>query len=526
MTAVGIDLGTSFSSVAVVKQGRITIASDEEGRSAIPSIVHFPKQGQPIVGFAAREMLITDPENTIFSAKRLIGRRYNDPAVNAHQMGVPYRIVEGPNGSAVISIRGEYYSVPEISAYILRHMKRIAERFLGEPVDQAVITVPANFNDAQREATRIAGRIAGLEVLRVLNEPTAAALSYGLGRGYEKTVAVYDFGGGTFDFTVLEIQNRIFRVVTTAGDTLLGGDDLDNALAEHVNRLFMRQTGIDLHRDIVEWQRLLFGAEKAKCELSQAESAEVRLAKVAYRPQGALDLAIPVSRWDANALWKEFVGRTLAVCDRALADAGRTPDQIDEILLVGGTTFVPLVRAAVEQYFRQKPRADVDPTLAVALGAAMQAAALSAAPSPDPRQVKALLLDVIPLTIGIAAAGGLMEPIIERNSAIPVEKTRRFSTSRDGQTEVKLRIYQGESRKVAENIFLGELVVGGLRPAPRGTIDIDVTFEVDTDGILNVTARDLDSGRLHSTRVKISGELSEEAIARLRSRYEDPSGGR
>ncbi|MBI5482501.1 MAG: Hsp70 family protein [Deltaproteobacteria bacterium] len=520
MTAVGIDLGTSFSSVAVVRNGRVMIAADSDGVTAIPSIVHFPAQGPPIVGYPAREMLLTDPENTVFSAKRLIGRRYNDAAVNAHQMGVPYRIVEGPNGSAVLSVRGEYYSVPEVAAYVLRHMKRIAEQFLGQPVDQAVVTVPANFNDAQREATRIAGRIAGLEVLRVLNEPTAAALSYGLGRGYEKTVAVYDFGGGTFDFTVLEIQNRIFRVVTTAGDTLLGGDDLDTALSEHVNRLFMRQTGIDLHRDLVEWQRLLFGAEKAKRELSEAESAEVRLAKVAYRTQGALDLAVPVSRWDANALWKEFVGRSLAVCDRALADAGRTANQVDEILLCGGTTYIPLVKAAVEQYFHTKPRADVDPMLAVALGAAMQAAALSATPSPDPRQVKALLLDVIPLTIGIAAAGGMMEPIIERNAAIPVEKTRRFSTSRDGQTEVKIRIYQGESRKVAENTFLGELVVGGLRPAPRGTIDIDVTFEVDTDGILNVSARDLDSGRLHSTRVKISGDLSEDRIAQLRKRYE------
>ncbi|HEY3353961.1 MAG TPA: Hsp70 family protein [Polyangia bacterium] len=520
MTAIGIDLGTSFSSVAVVKDGRVVIAKDSQGNAAIPSVVHFPAQGPPIVGYPAREMQLTDPENTIFSSKRLIGRRYGDAAVHAHQMGVPYHIVEGPNGSAVLSVHGEYYSVPEVAAYVLRHMKRIAEQFLGQPVYQAVITVPANFNDSQREATRIAGRIAGLEVLRILNEPTAAALSYGLGRGYEKTVAVYDFGGGTFDFTLLEIQNRIFRVVTTAGDTLLGGDDLDGALAEHANRLFTRGSGIDLHRDVVEWQRLLFGAEQAKRDLSDAESTELKLARVAYRAAGALDLNVPITRWDANALWKEFVGRSLTVCDRALADATRTANQVDEILLCGGTTFVPLVRAAVEQYFHTKPRADVDPLLAVALGAAMQAAALSAAPTPDPRQVKALLLDVIPLTIGIAAAGGMMEPIIDRNAAIPVEKTRRFSTSRDGQTEVKIRIYQGESRKTAENTLLGELVVGSLRPAPRGQIDIDVTFEVDTDGILNVSARDLDSGRLHSTRVKISGDLSEDRIAELRRRHE------
>ena len=520
MTAIGIDLGTSFSSVAVVKDGRVVIAKDAQGQVAIPSIVHFPAQGPPIVGYAAREMLLTEPENTVFSAKRLIGRRFGDPAVHAHQMGVAYHIVEGPNGSAVVAVRGEYYSIPEVAAYVLRHMKRIAEQFLGQPVYQAVVTVPANFNDAQREATRIAGRIAGLEVLRVLNEPTAAALSYGLGRGYEKTVAIYDFGGGTFDFTLLEIQNRIFRVVTTAGDTLLGGDDFDNALADHVNRLFTRQNGIDLHRDVVEWQRLIFGSEQAKRELSEAEQTEVRLSKVAYRTSGALDLAVPITRWDANALWKEFVGRSLTVCDRALADASRTASQVDEILLCGGTTYVPLVRAAVEQYFHMKPRADVDPLLAVALGAAMQAAALSQAPSPDPRQVKALLLDVIPLTIGIAAAGGLMEPIIERNAAIPVEKTRRFSTSRDGQNEVKIRIYQGESRKISENTLLGELVVGGLRPAPKGQIDIDVTFEVDTDGILNVSARDLDSGRLHSTRVKISGDLSEDHIAEIRRRHE------
>jgi molecular chaperone DnaK len=520
MTAIGIDLGTSYSSVAVIKEGRVVIAKDAQGNTAFPSIVHFPGSGSPSVGYGAREKLLSEPENTVFSAKRLIGRRYSDPAVHSHQMGVPYRIVEGPNASAVVAVRGEYYSVPEISAYVLRHLKRVAEQSLGQSVDQAVVTVPANFNDAQREATRIAGRIAGLEVLRVLNEPTAAALAYGLGRGYEKTVAVYDFGGGTFDFTVLEIQNRIFRVVTTAGDTLLGGDDFDNALAEHVNRLFMRQSSIDLHRDVVEWQRLLFGSEEAKRRLSEIESTEVHLAQVAYRAQGALDLAIPVTRWDANALWKEFVGRSLAVCDRALADSGRTTSQVDEILLCGGTTYVPLVRAAVEQYFRTRPRADVDPLLAVALGAGMQAAALSAAPTPDPRQVKALLLDVIPLTIGIAAAGGMMEPIIERNAAIPVEKTRRFSTSRDGQAEVKIRIYQGESRKVQENAFLGELVVSGLRPAARGSIDIDVTFEVDTDGILNVSARDLDSGRLHSTRVKISGELDENRIAELRKRHD------
>jgi molecular chaperone DnaK len=327
-----------------------------------------------------------------------------------------------------------------------------------------------------------------------------------MGRGYDKTLAIYDFGGGTFDFTLLDLQDRVFRTLSTAGDMLLGGDDLDLQLAEEVARQFERKHNVDLHRDVVEWQRLLFSCERAKRTLSREERVDINIERVAYRTAGVQDVAHSITRWQAHWLWKDLIGRSLAVLDRAFADAQRSPEQVHEILLVGGTTLCPLVGALVGQYFRRRPRRDIDPLTAVAAGAAIQAQVLTAPPSADLRALPALLLDVVPLTIGIAAAGGAMEPIIPRNTPVPVQQTRRFSTARDGQLEVRIKVYQGENPVYEKNTFLGELVVDGLRPAPRGQVDVDVTFEVDTDGILHVSARDLDSGKVSRTRVKLGGE--------------------
>jgi len=394
---------------------------------------------------------------------------------------------------------------------VLRFMKKIAEARLGVPVDKAVITVPANFSDAQRESTRIAGRIAGLDVIRIINEPTAAALAYGYGRRLNKFVAVYDLGGGTCDFTRRELRDRIFRVISTAGDMFLGGDDFDEALSTAVANSFWKQTGIELRKDVVEWQRLLFACESVKRQLSTQPQAELKLVRVANTAKGALDLSAVVPRELFNSLCIDLVRRSFAVCDRVLGDGKLRPDDIDEVIMVGGTTYIPLVRASGEQYFGKPIRQEVPPETAVALGAAIQAAALMAVPTPRPSLSQTVLLDVLPHSIGIVTAGNLVEKVLERNMAIPVEQSRVFSTGRDGQTEVKIRIVQGESRRAEEDTPLGELVVSGLRPAPRGQVEVLVTFEVDTNGILNVTARDRDSGRICKKSVKVSGELDEGA---------------
>jgi molecular chaperone DnaK len=513
--AIGIDLGTSYSSVAVVRDGVPEVLPDTDGVTAQPSVVAFPAEGGILVGTTARSRLITDPHNTIYSAKRLIGRRMDDPDTRMAVASFPYSVVEGPNGHPIVEIRGERVSIPEISAYVLRSMKKIAEMHLRQPVDKAVITVPANFNDAQRESTRIAGRIAGLDVIRIINEPTAASLAYGYGRGLNRFVAIYDFGGGTFDFTLLELRDRVYRVITTAGDMFLGGDDFDEVLATAVANSFWKQTGIELRRDVVEWQRLLFACEAIKRELSSATIAPLKLLRVAHTATGALDLSAAVSRELFNSLSVDLVRRSFAVCDRAFEDAKLRPDDIDDVVLVGGTTHVPLVRASVEQYFGKQPRVDVNPETAVALGAAIQAAGLMAVPTPQPSATQTVLLDVLPHSIGIVTAGNMVEKVLERNMAIPVEQSRVFSTSRDGQGEVKIRIVQGESRRADENTPLGELVVSDLRPAPRGAVQVLVTFEVDTNGILNITARDRDSGRICKKSVKVSGEIDESMLTKL-----------
>jgi len=513
--AIGIDLGTSYSSVAWLRDGQPEVLADDDGNRTQPSVISFLPQGGIAVGHAARARLAVDPFNTIYSIKRLIGRRLDEPEVQTAIANFPFAVVEGPSNHPVIEIRGERLSIPEASAYTLRQMKRIAELRIGQPVDKAVITVPANFNDAQRESTRIAGRIAGLDVIRIINEPTAASLAFGFGRAFNKLVAVYDFGGGTFDFTVLELRDRVYRVLSTAGDMFLGGDDFDEVMASAVANSFWKQTGIELRRDIVEWQRVLLACEQSKRQLSREDSVELQVEAVAHTSEGVLDLSATLNRDLFNSLCFDLVRRSFAVVERALADAKVRPEDLDDVVLVGGTTLIPLVRASVEQFFGATPRTDLCPETAVAVGAAIQAASLMAAPTPVPATTQTILLDVLPHSIGIVAAGGLVEKVLERNMAIPVEQSRIFSTGRDDQTDVRIQIVQGESRHLEENVPLGELVVGPLRPAPRGEIEVLVTFEVDTNGILNVTARDRDSGALYNKSVKVSTELDDDAIARI-----------
>lgn len=522
--AIGIDLGTTYSSVAIVRNGVPEVLADNRGNTTIPSVVAFPQEGGVLVGDVARARLVTDPYNTVYSAKRIIGRKFDDPETRLAVAGFPYNVAEGPNGHPVLEVRNERVSVPEVSAYVLRTMKKIAESRLLCPVDKAVITVPANFNDAQRESTRIAGRIAGLDVIRIINEPTAASLAYGYGRGLNRYVAVYDFGGGTFDFTVLELRDRVYRVISTAGDMFLGGDDFDEVLATAVANSFWKQTGIELRNDVVEWQRLLFACEALKRKLSEGASSELKVPRVAHSAKGALDITATVTRDLFNSLCIDLVRRSFAVCDRALNDSKLRPENIDDVILVGGTTYVPLVRASVEQYFGKVPHIEVAPETAVALGAAIQAASLMAEPTPMPNPNQTVLLDVLPHSIGIVVAGGFVDKVLERNMAIPVEQSRVFSTSKDGQSEVRIRIVQGESRRAEENTALGDVVVSDLRPAPRGEVEVLVTFEVDTNGILNVTALDKDSGRVCKKSVKVSGELDEELIQKLSERHRDESG--
>ncbi|MBW2731475.1 MAG: Hsp70 family protein [Deltaproteobacteria bacterium] len=517
-TAIGIDLGTSYSTVAAVVDGKPQVLADDEGMEVQPSIVAFLEGGEILVGRSAKTQLSIDPFNTIYSAKRLIGRRVDDPDAHIAINNLPYSVVPGPNEHPVIRVRGERVSIPEVSAYVLRLMKKIAERRLGLPVDKAVITVPANFNDAQRESTRIAGRIAGLDVIRIINEPTAAALAYGYGRGLDRLIALYDFGGGTFDFTLLEVQGLVFRVISTAGDMFLGGDDFDDALAHAVANSFWKQTGIELQKNVVEWQRVLLACESCKRALSQETAAPLHVERIAHTAEGVLDLSADITRDLFNSLCFDLVRRSFAVCERALADAKVRPEDIDDVIMVGGSTYIPLVGASVEQFFSKEPRGGVSPETAVALGAAIQAYSLMAAPSPQPEDDRTVLLDVLPHSIGIVAAGGVVERVLKRNVSIPVEQSRLFSTSRDNQTELRIRIVQGEAPRANENTALGELIIDGLRAATRGTVEVLVTFEVDTNGILNVTARDRDSGRIYKKSVKVSGELDDQEIARASRR--------
>ena len=513
--AVGIDLGTTTSCVACVIDGKLQAIPGPDGEPIQASVVSFLPDGSRIVGNQAKKMMIENAENTVYSAKRLIGRKYFSAEVKKAQSVCAYQIVEGPNQSVRIRIMGRDYSVPEISAMVLMEMKKIAENHLGEEVDQAVITVPAYFNDGQRQATKDAGTIAGLKVLRIINEPTAAALAYGFGKGLTQRVAVYDLGGGTFDISILEIGEDVFEVISTAGDTYLGGDDFDDRIIDYLAERFMREHDIDLRQERKALQKLKNAAEQAKIELSEVLETRIHIPAIVETMEGPIDLDYTLNRNYLGQLVQDLIQRTFKVCDEALQNARMTVEDIDALILVGGPTKSPIIQEAVKNYFFKEPQAGIDPELVVAIGAAIQASTLTE------RRPGALLLDVTPLSLGIATAGGLMDVLIERNTPIPTESSRIFTTTRDNQTAVRIKIYQGESKFVEENELLGEFRLTDIPPAPKGEPKIEVTFEIDANGIVNVTARDKDTGKAQSVQLTVSGGLSPEEIERLRKEHSE-----
>jgi|GEM_PF-125774 len=508
--AIGIDLGTSNSCVAVARGRQVEVLANGFGENVTASVVHFRKDGTIIVGNAAKAQVIHDPKHTVSSAKRLIGRYYFSEEVKKAQAVCSYRIVEGPNHSVRIQVREEQFSLPEISAMVLREMKSIAEERLGHPVRQAVITVPAYFNDNQRQATRDAGRIAGLEVLRLLNEPTAAALAYGFGRGLNQRVAVYDLGGGTFDVSILEIGKDVFEVLSTCGDTYLGGDDLDDRLIDLLADEFVAREGINLRGDPFAFEKLKLAAETAKKTLSVEDQVEIVIPDICTGADGRpRSVQRTVTSAEYTSLIMDLVQRTFKVCDEALQQANVIARDLDGVILVGGPTRLPMIREAVRQYFQQDPKIDVNPDEVVAMGAAIHAASLVAPSQPS------YLLDVTPLSLRIGVAGGLAEPVIERNTPVPIEQTRAFTTVQDNQEKVKIRVYQGESRRADENEMLGQFEFSGFKKAPRGEVRIDVTFEINGDGIVNVTARDRETGQAASTEILLSSGLSAQEMAKI-----------
>jgi len=521
--SVGIDLGTSNSVVAVVKGNKAHVIPDREGRRIHPSVVSFHPKGMVLVGQDAVRRLVVDPRNTIYSVKRLIGRTFRSEAVRTTAERAPFAIAEGENQQPIVQARGNDYTISELSAFVLRHVRNLAEEYLGESVRDAVITVPANFTDAQREATKAAGRIAGFNVLRILNEPTAAALAYGYGQGLNTRVAVYDFGGGTFDTTILQLADRVFEVLSTAGDSFLGGDDIDQKLVQYMAKLFLRQTRIDLREDISAMARLRQVAEQVKCQLSVRPKALVQVQEMAHGPGGQpLHLAFSLTRERLDRMARELVQRSFVICDEALKLAKQAVSQVDDVVLVGGTTRMPQVRNAVESYFGKAPRTEINPDEVVAVGAAIQAAALSRAPTASAAgAVDAVLLDVTPRALGIAVAGRFTEIIIDRNAQIPVEQTRMFVTSLDYQAQVRIKVCQGEGKLFEHNQPLGELLLDGLRPAPRGDVQVEVTFEIDTDGILKVSASDPETGKSQHASLKVLGAIPEEQMEALIQKHAD-----
>jgi molecular chaperone DnaK len=518
---VGIDLGTSNTVVAVVQGNKAHVIPDSKGSRIHPSVVSFHPKGTVLVGQEAARRRVIDPANTIYSVKRLIGRTVHSEAVKTSIKRAPFKIVKGENEQPVVVARGNEYTIPEVSAFVLRHVHALAESYVKEKIKSAVITVPANFNDAQREGTKAAGRIAGLNVLRILNEPTAASLAYGFGHAMNRRVAIYDFGGGTFDITVLQINDRIFEVLSTAGDTFLGGDDIDEALVEHMAALFLQEQRIDLHHNLNAMARLRSVAEQVKRQLSTRTKAVVQVQEIAYGAGGRpLDLNFTLTRDELNHQATTLVQRSFLICDEAFNLAKLAPSQIDDIVLVGGTTRMPLVREGVKGYFGISPRTDINPDEVVAVGAAIQAATLTRGGATSGLG-SSVLLDVTPRALGIAVVGGYTDTIIERNAQIPVEQTRSFTTSQDNQHQVRLQVCQGEERVFENNQALGELVLEGLRPGPRGSVRIDVTFEIDTDGILQVRARDSATGREQRARIQILGTISEEQVDGMRQRQAD-----
>jgi molecular chaperone DnaK len=506
--AVGIDLGTSNSCVAVARGGRVEVLPNSYGEHVTASVVHFARDGAVLVGNAARAALIHDPHHTVASSKRLIGRYSFSEEVKKARAVYSYEIVDGPGHSVRVKIRDELFSLPEIAAMVLKEMKLVAEARIGQPVTQAVITVPAYFNDNQRQATKDAGRIAGLEVLRLLNEPTAAALAYGFGRGLTQRVAVYDLGGGTFDISILEIGQDVFEVLATCGDTYLGGDDFDDRVIDLLADEFVAKHGVNVRKDPYALEKLKFAAENAKRALSVEDEAEIRIPEIARSPSGeALTLEHKLTTKEFSALVNDLVQRTFKVCDEALQQAGLVPRDLEGVILVGGPTRLPLIREAVTHYFGQTPKTDVDPDQVVAMGAAIHASTLVEGTAQD-----AFLLDVTPLSLRIGVAGGLAEPVIERNTPVPIEQTRTFTTYQDFQESVKIQVYQGESRKAGENELLGQFEFSGFKKLPRGQVKIDVTFSINSDGLVNVTASDRETGRKASTAITLSSGLSAQEL--------------